>query len=248
MGGWGIIVADIIVMANLAEIASLYTFQLFGIDGRRRGWVVLALGVAWIAVMTSITWIGIELSARTQVFLLGAEIAALVLFAVVALVKVYGGDAPEASSIPRSLAQPVRHPDTSALVAALVLLAIFIYWGWDSTVTVNEETEDSTEAPGERPSGRRSSWSRIYVIVSVAAVPTPARSSSPVEENQDDVLGALGDRRPRLAAGQDPDHRGPDVCGRLDSDDDPADGAHHAVDGAPRVRSPSTGHGSTRAT
>ena len=38
MGGWGIIVADIIVMANLAEVAAIYTFDLFGIDdARQRG-------------------------------------------------------------------------------------------------------------------------------------------------------------------------------------------------------------------
>src|SRR5512143_1683697 len=29
MGGWGIIVADVIVMANLSQIAGLYSFQLF---------------------------------------------------------------------------------------------------------------------------------------------------------------------------------------------------------------------------
>ena len=39
--------------------------------------------------MTAICVIGIELSARTQVFLLSAEIVTLALFAVVALVKVY---------------------------------------------------------------------------------------------------------------------------------------------------------------
>src|ERR671921_187541 len=31
VGGWAIIVADIIVMANLAQIAGLYSFLLFGI-------------------------------------------------------------------------------------------------------------------------------------------------------------------------------------------------------------------------
>ena len=29
-----------------------------------------------------------------------------------------------------------------------MLLAVFIYWGWDTTATVNEETEDPGEAPG----------------------------------------------------------------------------------------------------
>ena len=32
MGGWGIIAADVIVMANLAQIAGSYTFQLLGMD------------------------------------------------------------------------------------------------------------------------------------------------------------------------------------------------------------------------
>jgi hypothetical protein len=32
LGGWGIIVADIIVMANLAYIAGQYTFLLFGLE------------------------------------------------------------------------------------------------------------------------------------------------------------------------------------------------------------------------
>ena len=33
IGGWAIIVADIIVMANLADITGRYTFLLFGLDG-----------------------------------------------------------------------------------------------------------------------------------------------------------------------------------------------------------------------
>jgi amino acid transporter len=32
MGGWGIIAADIIVMANLAQIAGAYSFRLVGLD------------------------------------------------------------------------------------------------------------------------------------------------------------------------------------------------------------------------
>ena len=59
-----------------------------------------AVGVVWIAMMTSIVVIGIELSARTQVGLLAAEIVTLALFSVVALVKVYAGDAAAGSVHP----------------------------------------------------------------------------------------------------------------------------------------------------
>src|SRR5215218_4350381 len=94
IAGWTIVVADIIVMANLAQIAGLYTFELFGWTAAAESTAaVTAVGVAWIAIMTSIVVIGIELSARTQVGLLAAEIVTLGLFAIVALVKVYAGDA-----------------------------------------------------------------------------------------------------------------------------------------------------------
>jgi amino acid transporter len=45
--------------------------------------------VLWIAVMPWICYVGIEASAKTQWFLLGAEVIILGLFAVVALGKVY---------------------------------------------------------------------------------------------------------------------------------------------------------------
>ncbi len=64
------------------------------------------------------TWIvvrGIELSARTQIGLLAAEIFTLALFSIVALVKVYSGSAPAGSIHPSPLldqpllAQPQRN-------------------------------------------------------------------------------------------------------------------------------------------
>ena len=38
---------------------------------------------------------------------------------------------------------------TSSALVAGVLVAVFIYWGWDSRVSVNEETEDTTQTPGK---------------------------------------------------------------------------------------------------
>jgi amino acid transporter len=75
LGGWAIVVSDVIVMANLAQIAGLYSFLLVGWDSAAASTAaVTAVGVVWIAIMTAICVIGIELSARTQVGLLGAGI------------------------------------------------------------------------------------------------------------------------------------------------------------------------------
>jgi amino acid transporter len=120
LGGWAIVVSDVIVMANLAQIAGLYSFLLVGWDSAAASTAaVTAVGVVWIAIMTAICVIGIELSARTQVGLLGAEILTLAVFSVVALVKVAAGDAgPE--SIDPSLAwlNPLQIDSFDALIAA----------------------------------------------------------------------------------------------------------------------------------
>ena len=189
IAGWAIIVADVIVMANLAQIAGLYSFLLIGVHVHAAGVAVATVGVVWIAIMTAICYIGIELSARTQIFLLGAEIATLALFAVVALVRVYAGDFGD--SIDPSLAwlNPFSIDSTTALIDG-VLVAVFIYWGWDSAVTVNEETADPTEGPGRSAVVSTLILLGIYLVVSIAA--QAVHGDAFLKENASDVLSALG--------------------------------------------------------
>jgi amino acid transporter len=150
---------------------------------------VTAVGVMWIVIMTAIVVIGIELSARTQVGLLAAEIFTLALFAVVALVKVYAGSAPSASIHP-SLSWFNPFSLSPSEISAGMLLAVFIYWGWDTTATVNEETEDSTEAPGKATVVSTLILLAIYLIVAVAA--QSYAGVNDLIKNQEDVLSSLG--------------------------------------------------------
>ena len=191
LGGWAIVVADIIVMANLAQIAGKYTFLLFDWDSAANSTAaVTAVGVAWIVVMAAICYIGIELSARTQVVLLSFEIVTLGIFAVVALVKVASGDAAGTAVDPSfSWINPFEIDSFSALTSG-ILIAIFIYWGWDSTVTVNEETEDSSRTPGKAAITATALLLLIYVVVAVAA--QAYGGVEPLVKNQDDVLSFLG--------------------------------------------------------
>src|SRR3954464_2410060 len=166
MGGWAIIVADVIVMANLAQIAGLYSFLLVGWQSAADSTLAVTIvGVVWIAIMTWICLVGIELSARTQVGLLGAEIVTLALFSVVALVKVAAGTAgPHAVDPSLSWLNPFAVDSTSALVSG-VLISVSIYWGWDSTVTINEESRDATEGPGKAALLATVILLAIYVVV-----------------------------------------------------------------------------------
>ncbi len=149
-GGWGIVAADILVMASLAQIAGQYVFQLFGAHGigedPTSGFVLL-VGVAWIIAMSYICYRGIEVSAALQRFLLSIEVVMLLLLSVVALVRVGIGHHPSLSITPSLTWFNPFQKGFSAFVSGLILM-LFIYWGWDTAVSVNEETADKEKTPG----------------------------------------------------------------------------------------------------
>src|SRR3954463_8329142 len=196
LGGWGIIAADIIVMANLAQIAGSYGFLLFGLDNLAEStlWTTVA-GVLWIAVMTWICYIGLDVSKRVQYVLLSVELVTLVAFAVYALVKVYNGTAPPGSLHPSLSWLWPSGLDWSSITEA-VLLAIFIYWGWDTAVSINEESDHPEKTPGRAAILSTLLLLGIYALVSIATVAYAGVGTSGVglgnEANADDVFNAMG--------------------------------------------------------
>ena len=196
MGGWGIIIADIIVMANLSAIAGSYSFTLVGADGLADSlfWSTVA-GIIWIIIMTYICYRGIEVSARMQYALLGVEVATLVGFAAFALVKVLAGDAPTGDLKPSlSWLSPSGLSGTSIVTATLI--AVFIYWGWDTAVAVNEEADDPATTPGRAAILSTVLLLLIYAAVSVATIAFAGVGDSGIglgnEDNADDVFAVMG--------------------------------------------------------
>jgi hypothetical protein len=150
-GGWGIIAADVLVMASLAQVAGQYGFLLFNAKGIGENpgssWVLL-VGVLWIVVMTYICYRGIEVSANFQKALLAIELVMLAVLSVTALVKVGNGTAPPGHLTPSiSWLNPFHISSFSAFASGIILM-VFIYWGWDTAVAVNEETKDKNKTPG----------------------------------------------------------------------------------------------------
>lgn len=191
VAGWAIVAADVIVMATLAQIAAIYSFKLVGADtlADKTGWVIVA-GVVWIVVMTYVCHRGIALSARIQQFLLAAEVLILAIFAVVALVKTYGNAPAGSMHVSASWFNPFDL-SFSALVDG-VLLGVFIYWGWDSGVAVNEESEGSADGPGRAAVVSTLLLLGIYLVVSAASQAYAGTGALASPDNQSDVLGFLG--------------------------------------------------------
>jgi amino acid transporter len=188
VNGWAIFLADIIVMASLAAIASNYTFLLFSSGGAPSNFWLIVAAVVWIAVMTWICYRGIELSARIHTFLLSLEIFTLALFVVVALVKVYANNPAHSVHVSASWFNPFDL-GWGPLIDG-VLLGIFIYWGWDSGVAVNEESRDRHRGPGKAAVVSTLILLLIYVAVSAAA--QAFHGPTFLANNSNDVLNALG--------------------------------------------------------
>ena len=193
LGGWAVITTGILIVGSLADVGARYTYELIGWDdaaGSKAA--VMVLAVIYIIVMTAICIIGTELAAELQEVLIVLQVGALLLFAGVALFKVYDGDAPESATKPKlDWLSPFAISDTSALVSAL-LIGVFIYWGWESAVNLTEETRDSARAPGLAAVVSTVILLVTYVGVSIAVVAYAGLETLAEYDDDDAIFAVLG--------------------------------------------------------
>jgi amino acid transporter len=100
----------------------------------------------WLVIVTVIAYIGIQLTARFQWILAGIEYVIITVFAVVTLVAVlnhHHGTSP----FHWSWFSWHTMGGTSGLVAG-ILIAVYMFSGWDTSVYVNEETRSARVNPG----------------------------------------------------------------------------------------------------
>jgi amino acid transporter len=192
LGGWAICTTGILVVGSLADVGARYTYLLFGWDSAAASkTAVMVLAVTYIVVMTAICIIGTELTARLQDVMIVGQVGAMILFAAVALGKVYAGDAPEGSEKPQlDWLSPFAVSDFSTLVSAL-LIGVFIYWGWESAVNLTEETKDSARAPGLAAVVSTVLLLVTYVGVSVAVVAYAGLDLLAEYDDDDAIFGVL---------------------------------------------------------
>ncbi len=168
MFGWFIIFSDIVANAQQSHLVGAYSFSLFGMTSAANSTIpVILVGLVFLLVLTWICWRGIELSARTQQLLLAVELAILLLFAVVALIKAYSGGNPDSMHVSLSWFSPF-HLSIGSLVEGMVI-GVFFFWGWDTGVMTNEESEDSATGPGNAAVTSTVLLIVVFLLVTVAA-------------------------------------------------------------------------------
>ena len=198
MGGWGIIAADVIVMANLAQIAASYIFHVLRRrTGRPRanGGPSLA-GVLWIVAM-ALHLLHRHRDQRRHPVRPARDRAGHA--GHLQLHRPGQGLRPAAPrrrpSTRRGRGSTRSTPRFAALTSGM-LTAIFIYWGWDTAVSVNEETRDKSRAPGTAAVTSTVVLLLVYVLVTVAAQAFAGIGTKGIgldnPDNSGDVLSVLG--------------------------------------------------------
>nr|WSS62553.1 APC family permease [Streptomyces sp. NBC_01177] len=156
MCGWGLVIATIIVLSNLAGVATSYFWLLAGelsgsdavasLDDSKPVHILTCLLL--IAVATAISYRGMTATKGLQYTLVALQLVVLAVFAAMAVQKAGSGDfAATSTDFSWSWLNPFAVRSFAAFTAGLSL-SIFMFWGWDTCLTANEETTGAEKTPG----------------------------------------------------------------------------------------------------
>lgn len=196
MSGWGVLVAGVIIMANQIEIASRYLWLMIG-DGSLADnkHLVTGTGVLLIAFTTWISHRRVEAGAYTQWGLIIIQYVAIGILLVGIVGAFMSGALTPALHFSWDWFNPFA-ADFNGLLQA-VLIAIFIYWGWDTSLSLSEETKNPHKTPGQAAILSSSLLVLTYVVVTIVIMMYAGVGDTGIglanEEIVDDVFFAFKD-------------------------------------------------------
>jgi len=196
--GWVVILTDLLFMSFAAPQGGA-AFQslvnawglnsIGGLDLTPSAWYAnyeqVFFGVLILALVTYMVTVGIKVAANFQWILLAIEYVVVMVFAIIGFFK--GGG----SGFDIGWLNPGSMGGWTGLAAGVVI-AVFFYWGWDTAVNLNEETENSAENPGRAGIIAMFLLLLLFLIgaCSIQMVLTPAE----IQSNTANVLTAFADK------------------------------------------------------
>ncbi|MFV0132093.1 APC family permease [Streptomyces sp. HMX87] len=202
MCGWGLVIATIIVLSNLAGVATSYFWLLAGeltgseavaaLDGNKAVHILTTL--ALIAIATVVSYRGMTATKGLQYTLVALQLVVLATFVTMALGKAGSAEFPTSVDFSWSWLNPFAVQSFAAFTAGLSL-SIFMYWGWDACLTANEETSGSDRTPGRAALVAMIVLIGSYLATGVAAQRVVGSGEQGLglanPENSDNVFAAL---------------------------------------------------------
>lgn len=141
--GWALLAASVIFMVSATLPAGSATLMLVAPDLVESQFAVTACAVLWLMLVTFVVVKGIGLTGKVQSFMTCCEICILLGLSVTALIKA-GPQAIHALSLRDFL--PTAFTPSSFANGAVI--ALFFFWGWDVSLNLTEETQNSAKVPG----------------------------------------------------------------------------------------------------
>lgn len=211
MCGWGMVVATIIVLSNLASVAASFFYLFIGglfnepeiAAMAANKWVDIATTVALLALAACVSIRGIQTSERVQWVLVIFQMTVVLGFAGVAGFAVARGHAPSNVSLSIDWFNPFTGLSPGAFVMG-VTGSVFAFWGWDTCLTLGEECKNPQKVPGRAGMLCVITILLTYLLVSVAMMTyagvgvqglglgNPANSDNAFGALAQPVLGLLG--------------------------------------------------------
>ncbi len=185
--GWAILVSSAVFMVSGSIPAATATLLL--VAPHKVGnlnWVTSVAGL-WLTVISAIVFKGVKSASYAQVLMTVIEIFILLAIIVAGFVQYAALPAHAFSFSWFSLGG-----FTPSSFATGALTAIFLYWGWDVTLNLNEETKNARHAPGQG-----AFWSVLVIIllfVSFIVMALLVLSDREIQQAGTNVIFAIADK------------------------------------------------------
>jgi len=194
-GGWALLLASVLAGVAATQIIVNTTAIIFNLDETPL-WFHFSVAVLFIFSTTYLTALGAEESSRTTMILTIAQYGGLIVLAAILLMRIMQGEAVStAEPFSMQWLNPFAISSFSAFLNGF-LVALFIFWGFDASLAMSEETEGSSEQAGRSGLIAMTITVITYVVFSTTAlayagIDAHDKSSLTFKDNIDSIITVL---------------------------------------------------------
>lgn len=194
-GGWALLLASILAGVAATQITVNAIIVLTGLRDSP-AWLNLIIAILFILSTTFLTALGAKESSRTTMILTVMQYGGLVVLATILTLRVLQGDAiSTANAFSLEWLNPFAIASFEAFLGGF-LIALFIFWGFDASLAMSEETAGTSEQIGRSGTTAMIITVITYVVFSITAlayagIDSQDTSSLTFEENIDSIITVL---------------------------------------------------------
>jgi amino acid transporter len=189
LSGWMILLYYTLGTTTLTIPAGVYTIDLLAPSFIDNHWAIFLVGAAWNVLITALAIMGLKIVARFEWVIVVFQYTVLLIVAAVALAALVHGT----TAVRFSWAW-FSWSGLGGMKGLMggILIACFMYSGWDASIYVNEETTDRANNPGKAALASVVMLALVYSLVTFAF--QGVLSPGEIQAHAGNVLSAVSGR------------------------------------------------------